>query len=50
MRVLYTPTPGFYFVACDVTGTGPFFLPSDEHEMTVLGEIIEIVISIVAGR
>jgi hypothetical protein len=37
---------GFYFIANDVTGTGPFF--SDPGEISVFGEIMEIIISVIA--
>jgi hypothetical protein len=39
---------GFYFIACDVCGTISFFTPT--RALTTFGEIMEIVISIIASR
>jgi len=45
----WTYKQAFYFVACDVTGTGPFWSPPAAHELSMLGEIMEIIVSILAG-
>ena len=44
----WEPLQGFYFVACNVTGAGPFWSPKDNTDLSVFGEVMEIIISIVS--